>query len=437
MSNLTQATKEIYSWLAQLERGGLVSTTGDANMLYSFPDALIHEVAYDSLLVMRRQQIHRQVGELLEVVYHDSLETNSGLLAYHFSKSDDTEKSLLYLKMAAKKSEEQYAIATAITYYQKMLEIYRAQGNQPGQASTLYAMGVKAYETGDFDDALLWLSEASTLQRQFDDPQNEAWSTMYLGMIALKQGNYPQALQYHQSALDNARQRSDRFQEGIHLTNLARVNMRLGRYGLAYQQFQQSLELKQANNDLLGQAFACFYLGLTSLYMHNEAGAQQHLAESLDLWQQVPFNERGLAYVEQGLGLLALSQHQPEKAVQYLRSALARCEKLVLKAEQIETLSHLGQALLATQDIPGACDVSNQAIQLLEKQKDVEEQQQVFFNHYRVLKTAGDPQAEEYLQRAAAVMQEQAGHITDPAFQHDFLAQVLVNRAIESASQNR
>jgi tetratricopeptide (TPR) repeat protein len=405
------------------------------DVLYSFPDALVHEVAYDSLLVLKRQQIHRQVGELLENFYSEALEAQCGVLAYQFSRSDDNEKALMYLHMAARQSEEQYANATAIAYYRKILEIRRKMGDISGQAGALYSMGVKGYEMGEYENARVWLVEAVELQRQLGDPKNEAWSVMYLGMIDLKQGNYSQASQHHQHALDNARQRQDSFQEGIHLTNLARVSMRMGQYDLAFEQFRQSLALKQANNDIMGQAFALFYLALNSLYMGLTADAEQYLDQSWVMWGQVSFNERGLAYVEQGMGLLALERGQYAQAADFLRSALGRCEKLVLKAEQIENLSHLSQALLCSGDLDGAQQASAQAVELLVKQKDVEEPQQVYFNHSRVLRAAADPQAESFLQRAAAEMQEQAARIDDATLRADFLNKAHVNQGIGWAVQ--
>jgi tetratricopeptide (TPR) repeat protein len=154
------------------------------------------------------------------------------------------------------------------------------------------------------------------------------------------------------------------------------------------------------------------------------------------MWGQVAFNERGLAYVEQGQGLLSLQQGRLEHAADLFRSALARCEKLVLKSEQIENLSHLSQALLGLGDLPGARAASEQAVGLLVKQKDVEEQQQVYFNHFRVLRAAESPQAAVFYQRATAEMQLQAARIEHHDLREDFLNKVRVNQEITAAGKN-
>jgi predicted ATPase len=115
LRHLSSAEAEIELWLAQLERGGLIRPSDiSVDPLYAFPDALVQEVAYDSLLVLNRQQLHQQIGELFEDFYESAIEQNCELLAYHYGRSANQEKALRYLQMAAKKSEEKYANATAI-----------------------------------------------------------------------------------------------------------------------------------------------------------------------------------------------------------------------------------------------------------------------------------------------------------------------------------
>ncbi len=434
LRNLSHAEQEIGLWVAQLERGGLVRP--DAIELvdptYTFPEALVQEVAYDSVLVQNRQQMHLRIAEMLEEVYVENPEPYCELLAFHFSNSSDDERALKYLTMAAKKAEGQYANATAIQNHEKILKIQRARGDKAGQAGTLYTMGVKAYEIGDFDKAQAWLDESVRILRELNNPANEAWSVMYLGMIALKRAHYPQALACHSQALELARARGDKFQEGIHLTNLGRVLLRLGQYPRARQLFEESLELKRANNDLPGQGFSWFYLGLIHLEQERLEEAEQALHESVAMWQQVPRNERGMAYCLQGLGLLALRRGQFEQAVENLHKAIENCEKLVLKAELIENLSHYSQALLGLGQKQAALDASTRALKLLEAQKDVEVVQQIYFNHYLVLKALAEPSAQTLLHGSRQVAMTQAGLIADPTERRAFLENIPVNRQIQA-----
>jgi tetratricopeptide (TPR) repeat protein len=435
LRGLSHAQQEIGLWVGQLERGGLIKPS-DIELVestYTFPESMVQEVAYDSVLVQNRHQLHQRIGEMLEEVYAENPEAQCEILAFHFGNSADDDRALKYLGMAAKKAEGQYANATAIQNYEKILKIQRARGDKPGQAGTLYTMGVKAYEIGDYDRASDWLKESVEILRELANPASEGWSVMYLGMIALKRAQYTNSLAFHSHALELSRTRGDKFQEGIHLTNLGRVHLRMGHYAHAMEVFEESLALKRANNDLPGQGFAHFYMGLIHIYTGQLDEAEKSLTEAVAMWQQVPKNERGMAYCYQGLGLLALARQDFAKAEEHLQTAVNICEKLVLKAEAIENYSHLGQALLGQGQKQSALEKSTQAVWLLEAQKDVEEAQQITFNHYRVLSALHDPNADYFLQRAHDTLLAQAGLISDPQEREEFVKGVVVNQQITEA----
>ncbi len=444
-SNLIQAEAEINFWLAQLERGGLVQPAEiSEDPLYNFPDALVQEVAYDSLLVQNRRQLHGRVADVVdELLKREAEETqqdieqlhykNCELLAYHFKRSDRPEQAIPFLEIAAQKAQNNYANDTAIHYYQQLLEIRQKTGDQAGQARALLSMGKIAYEIGDFERARPWLQQAAALNQQIGDLQNEGWSVMYLGMVDLKQANYAEAATYHSQALDSAHQRGDQFQEGIHLTNLARVNMRLGQYDLALEQFQRSLEMKRQVNDLNGVGFALFYRGLIHIYQEQFEQAKADLQGAIEAWQQLTQNERVISYYHYGIGLLALALGQFGKAQESLQKAFDLSTKLELRAEIIENLSALSQARLGLGEPHTAIELSSTAIKLLSRQKDVEEIQQIYFNHYLVLLACDAPDAIEYLQQAQSVVLERADRISDAEKRQIYLQKVKVNLLIATA----
>lgn len=433
LRNLSQAEAEIDLWMAQLERGGMVRPAEiSQDPIYAFPDALVQEVAYDSLLVQSRQGLHRRIGETLEGFFADDPEQGCELLAFHFSRSDDPSRAIEYLEMAAKKARNEYANETAIQYYERLLDIRRELGDIVGQSSSLYSMGVIAYEIGDYERARSWLGESAALQKDQGDTANESWSVMYLGMVDLKQADYAQAVGYHQRAMKLAQRREDTFQEGIHLTNLARVTMRLGQYELALEQFEKSLEMKRQMNDVVGVGFTLFYQGLIYIYLDRHAEAQTALQGAIEAWEEIPKNERVVSYYHYGAGLLAFVQGQLQEAEEHLSKAIDLSTRLVLKAETIENLSALSQVKLALGEHEAAAEYSNKAILLLSEQKDVEEVQQIYLNHYRVLSALNDLSAGEYLQEAQDTMVKRANRIEDDEQRRIYLEGVKVNQEIQA-----
>ena len=71
---------------------------------YVFKHALIQEVAYNSLLLKRRQEIHEKIGHAIEELYPDRLEEFYEMLAYHYARGEDLEKASQYLTFSGNKA---------------------------------------------------------------------------------------------------------------------------------------------------------------------------------------------------------------------------------------------------------------------------------------------------------------------------------------------
>ncbi|MBI2154600.1 MAG: AAA family ATPase [Candidatus Rokubacteria bacterium] len=88
---------------------------------YTFRHALTQEVAYQSLLAARRQALHTAAGRALEALYADRLDQAYDRLAYHYSKTDDTQKAVEYLTRFAEKAAGMYAHADAVQALEEAL----------------------------------------------------------------------------------------------------------------------------------------------------------------------------------------------------------------------------------------------------------------------------------------------------------------------------
>ncbi|MBN1484882.1 MAG: tetratricopeptide repeat protein, partial [Chloroflexia bacterium] len=435
LNNLADAAQEVGSWMAQLERSDLIAPVDlTVEAAYVFPDALVHEVAYDNLLLQRRQEFHYRTGLVLEELLGERVQQEPELLAYHFSRSDDDERAIQYLRLAAQKAQQQYANETAIEYYERLLKIYKERGDTAGQAEALYQMGVVAYKWGDYGRARTFLGRAVSLYELAGDQAGMGWAVMYLGMVSFMEGNYSEALEQHGRALELAQGRQDLLQEGIHLTNLARVSLRLGEYDKAIEQLERSLVLKGQMDDLRGQGFSHFYIAMASIYLGRYPEAEQALQESLRFRQQVG-DEREIGHCLYGQGLLALQRAQWDKAVDYFQQAYEMSARLDLKAETITNLSYLGQSYLAQGQLELAHQASARAMALLQEQRSVEEVQQVYLNHYRVLAALEDEAAGQFREMAYEAMMNQAYRIADEQERQIFLENVRVNQEIQALCQ--
>ena len=104
---------------------------------YLFKHALVQEVTYDSILIKKRKELHRQVAEAIESVFAERLQEFYGMLAYHYSCGESLEKAEIYLVKAGQEALKAAASTEAIYYYQEALRLYLRKQGPAGDPDTI------------------------------------------------------------------------------------------------------------------------------------------------------------------------------------------------------------------------------------------------------------------------------------------------------------
>jgi tetratricopeptide (TPR) repeat protein len=97
---------------------------------YTFRNPLTQEAVYQSILLKRRREFHRRVGEAMEALYPERLEGFFGLLAYHFALAGERDKSIQYSRNASRQAVALYAYEEAIQNLLAALELI-----EPGESN--------------------------------------------------------------------------------------------------------------------------------------------------------------------------------------------------------------------------------------------------------------------------------------------------------------
>jgi class 3 adenylate cyclase/tetratricopeptide (TPR) repeat protein len=118
------AEQELLSHLSVLKDSELLYERGIyPQSTYIFKHALTQEVAYNSLLLKRRREIHEEIGKVIEGLYPDRLEEHYELLAYHYARSANTDRALEYLDLANQKAAKLSAMEEAKAYFDEAMEL--------------------------------------------------------------------------------------------------------------------------------------------------------------------------------------------------------------------------------------------------------------------------------------------------------------------------
>jgi tetratricopeptide (TPR) repeat protein len=115
---------DVAAALTTLEAHGIIHRkavlAGDE---FRFGESLTQTIAYESLLLRQRRELHARVGGLLENGDGDPTPERSALIAHHFALSDDRTKAVAMLLRAAEDAERIAAFPTATGFYRQAWEL--------------------------------------------------------------------------------------------------------------------------------------------------------------------------------------------------------------------------------------------------------------------------------------------------------------------------
>ena len=90
---------------------------------YSFKHVLTQEAVYGTLLRPKRAAYHERIGQALETLYLDRLEEFYELLAYHYTRSPNTDKAVHYLGLANQKAIQANAVEAAYASFTEAMQL--------------------------------------------------------------------------------------------------------------------------------------------------------------------------------------------------------------------------------------------------------------------------------------------------------------------------
>ena len=110
--------------LGELQRREFVRLREDTppgDREYLFKHAITHDVAYNSMLIARRKELHKLVAEALEQLFPDRLDDLSATLGYHFERAEASERAIYYLEKSADRARATFANAEAIAFFRSAI----------------------------------------------------------------------------------------------------------------------------------------------------------------------------------------------------------------------------------------------------------------------------------------------------------------------------
>jgi predicted ATPase len=131
---VSHADVQLQQMLADLQAAEFIFEQPDTGGVeYVFKHALTQEVAYNSLLIERRKQLHEQAGQALESIFSEQLDDHLSQLAHHYSLSDNLDKAIEYLGRAGQQAMQRSAHADAITNLTSAIDLLQKLPDSPAR----------------------------------------------------------------------------------------------------------------------------------------------------------------------------------------------------------------------------------------------------------------------------------------------------------------
>jgi class 3 adenylate cyclase/tetratricopeptide (TPR) repeat protein len=180
---------------------------------YVFKHTLTQEVAYSSLLLKRRKELHDRIGQAIEKLYPDKLEEFYEALAYHYLRGENWEKAYQYLQSSAIKAGTRYSLWEAFRLGREALDVLskmpQTEENKRRGIDACHLLALVMLATSYPEDSLEILQEGERLSRELGDEKSLARFHGHIGTYYGLRGDPELSVKYLEAAYKVAEKAQD------------------------------------------------------------------------------------------------------------------------------------------------------------------------------------------------------------------------------------
>jgi len=376
--------QELLSHLSVLKDSELLYERGIyPQSTYLFKHALTQEVAYNSLLLKRRKEIHEQIGRAIESLYPDRLEEHYELLAYHYACSANTDKAVEYLDLANQKAAKLNAMEEAEAYFDEAMRLLDAlpetEENRQRRISLLVNQGIVflllfrspeyydlltryepmarglgnpellgafyarlghcEYSFGNTDQAIQTLTKAAELAEASGNIEEAGYAYVFLGFSHFDRGDFERVLALKEDVLRTLEQRFNLHLHTYALSIASRAYGILGRWDEAVEDGQKALSVAEEFSDNSLISFVAWNLSIAYTWIGDLARALEY-GELAAGKAPTPADK---AWAQRSLGWALCRAGEPTRGIELLTDVLPIFRTGGFMACEIDLTCYLGE----------------------------------------------------------------------------------------------
>jgi tetratricopeptide (TPR) repeat protein len=369
-------------------------------LAYMFKHALTHEVAYHSLLMQRRKDLHRMIGLAIEDLYANRLAEQYEVLGHHFFRAEEWAKALDYLLKAADKATKAFAIREAVPLYDQALESAQKLSDAVDIKTFMSVHRAKAdlyFVLSEFEQSRVEWERLLVLARRAGDRVSEGAALAGMGNVSLWAQNFDRALDYSRQAIDVATEVDAKpvLAGGHFVTGFVHgVTSSLDKVG---PEMEQALAISRQAGDVVHESLSLCFMGLAMNWAGNYDEASRRLSEGLRLARE----HNLLVPLLYGLfmhGVTLTGKGDYDAALIISEEGLSLSEKVGDEVQHHRMLNCLGWLYMECGDLERGIDLNRRGAEGARKRGDPETIANPEINLGDIFLAKGDlTQAHEFL----------------------------------------
>jgi tetratricopeptide (TPR) repeat protein len=329
---------------------------------YSFKNAILREVTYDTILKKLRQSYHAQVAEWLLMEEFSRASEFPGMIAEHLELAGEPQRAVAFYRQAGERAASKYANQSALKFLGHALEIASETDLEERYACLFIREQVYSL-LGSRGEQYQDLEQLVQLSAQLDDERKQGEVALLQAAAASEKSNYPQVISHAQEVI--------RISQSLHLPELeVKANLLWGRallsqgdYPGAKECFSQAFQLASSSQLPVLKADCTRYLGIVAERLGDLPIAIGHFEESLEQYRQIG-DRRGEGKTLNHLGNIFLIQGDHTSGKQYYDQFLNISREIGDRWGEGQVIRNIADTYLSQYDYGGASKYFEQALEI-------------------------------------------------------------------------
>jgi len=363
LQTITGMREEIKSYLLNLQGLEFIYEKSlFPELEYIFKHALTQEVAYNSLLLKRRSEIHQKIAEAIEKLYPERLEEYFEMLAYHYSKGEDYKKAVQYLKFSGNKAIRKHSVGEAYRFYTEAIDtlgqLPETEEYKKEKLDLLNLATTPIMLLGFPEDSLGMLQEGERLSKELGDDRRLGNFHARIANYYMHKENPQLSVKYAEDAIEVGFKNQDIELIAPTAQGLIASYALSGRYYKIVDKAPAILDLierSEKESDFFAgplntYSTICAYCGFAMGFLGNFKGGKIFLENGLRAASEID-DLTTLGFVELWFGIFFNAKGDWKLAIEHLQNALKYLEEVKWLLPMAVAQSSLGAAYSARGDL--------------------------------------------------------------------------------------